>query len=190
MHYTLWLEDGTEVESNVGGSPFEFILGSTGVIEGWNQGLLGMKAGETRTLTVPPDQAYGEEGSPPNIPPNATLTFEVKVLTIGPCPGLVIEDLEIGTGTEAGEGNAVSVDYTVWSDNGTQLDSTGMGAPLVFTVGQGEVIKGLDQGIVGMRVGDQRQLIIPPDLGYGDEAFKDLPANSNLKCEVELLAVR
>ncbi len=82
VYYTLWLEDGTQVESNVGGSPFRFTLGAGQVIKGWDQGLVGMKVGETRTLTLPPDLAYGEEGSPPKIPPNSTLTFEVQMLAI------------------------------------------------------------------------------------------------------------
>lgn len=83
VYYTLWLEDGTEVESNVDGTPFQFILGAGKVIKGWDQGLVGMKVGETKTLTIPPDLAYGAEGSPPKIPPNATLTFEVELAGIG-----------------------------------------------------------------------------------------------------------
>jgi FKBP-type peptidyl-prolyl cis-trans isomerase len=105
-------------------------------------------------------------------------------------PGLLIEDLEIGEGAEAVKGSAVSVDYTVWSDNGTQIAATGLGLPLVFTLGENEVMEGLDQGIVGMKVGGKRLLTIPPNLGYGETAFKDLPANSTITCEVVLLAVR
>jgi len=82
VYYTLWLEDGTQVESNVGGNPFKFTLGAGDVIKGWDQGLVGMKVGETRTLTIPPDLAYVEAGSPPKIPPNATLTFEVELLAV------------------------------------------------------------------------------------------------------------
>jgi FKBP-type peptidyl-prolyl cis-trans isomerase len=81
VYYTLWLEDGTQVESNVGASPFEFILGEGDVIKGWDEGMVGMKVGETRTLTVPPDLAYGAVGRG-SIPPNATLTFEVKLVGI------------------------------------------------------------------------------------------------------------
>ncbi len=106
--------------------------------------------------------------------------------------GLVIEDLEIGgqDAEEAVVGSAVSVDYTVWSENGTEIASTGWGIPLVFTVGEGEVIEGLDRGVVGMRKGGKRRLTIPPALGYGEQAFQDLPANSTIICEVTLLAVR
>ena len=82
VYYTLWLEDGTQIESNVGGDPFKFTLGQGDVIKGWDEGLVGMKVGETKTLTLPPELAYGEGGSPPKIPPNATLTFEVKLLAV------------------------------------------------------------------------------------------------------------
>ncbi len=82
VYYTLWLEDGTQVESNVGSTPFKFVLGAGRVIKGWDEGLVGMKVGEKRTLTIPPDKAYGSQGSPPKIPPNATLTFEVQLAGI------------------------------------------------------------------------------------------------------------
>jgi FKBP-type peptidyl-prolyl cis-trans isomerase len=87
VYYTLWLEDGSQVESNVGGDPFKFTLGAGDVIKGWDQGLVGMKVGETRTLTIPPDLAYGEEGvydkeGNETIPPNATLKFKVKLLAV------------------------------------------------------------------------------------------------------------
>jgi FKBP-type peptidyl-prolyl cis-trans isomerase FkpA len=82
VYYTLWLEDGTKVQSNVGGSPYEFTLGAGGVIKGWDQGLAGMKVGGTRQLTIPPDLAYGAAGNSSSIPPNATLTFEVELVAI------------------------------------------------------------------------------------------------------------
>ena len=82
VYYTLWLKDGTEIESSSEAAPFKFTLGAGEVIKGWDKGLVGMKVGGTRTLTIPPDLAYGEEGSPPKIPPNATLTFEVKLLAV------------------------------------------------------------------------------------------------------------
>ncbi|MBN2098016.1 MAG: FKBP-type peptidyl-prolyl cis-trans isomerase [Dehalococcoidia bacterium] len=81
VYYTLWLEDGTQVESNVGGDPYKFTLGAGEVIKGWDEGLVGMKEGETRTLTIPPEQAYGAIGQG-DIPPNATLTFEVKLVAV------------------------------------------------------------------------------------------------------------
>jgi FKBP-type peptidyl-prolyl cis-trans isomerase len=81
VHYTGWLKDDTQFESSVGGQPYRFTLGQGRVIQGWDQGLVGMKVGGTRRLTIPPKLAYGEAGSGP-IPPNATLTFEVELLAV------------------------------------------------------------------------------------------------------------
>lgn len=81
VHYTGLLEDGTQFDSSVGGDPYEFVLGAGEVIPGWDQGLVGMQAGGTRKLTIPPDLAYGTSGSGP-IPPNATLIFEVELVEI------------------------------------------------------------------------------------------------------------
>ena len=81
VHYTGWLKDGTEFDSSVGGDPFQFTLGAGRVIKGWDQGLVGMKVGGTRKLTIPPRLAYGSTGSG-SIPPNATLIFEVELLSV------------------------------------------------------------------------------------------------------------
>jgi FKBP-type peptidyl-prolyl cis-trans isomerase len=82
VDYTGWLRDGTKFDSSVGSEPLQFTLGQGEVIEGWDQGVAGMKVGGTRILYIPPDLAYGEEGSPPKIPPNATLKFKVKLLAV------------------------------------------------------------------------------------------------------------
>jgi FKBP-type peptidyl-prolyl cis-trans isomerase len=81
VYYTLYLEDGTLVQSNATGDPFKFTLGAGTVIKGWDQGLVGVKVGGTRQLTIPPDLAYGAAGNR-SIPPNATLTFVVQLLAI------------------------------------------------------------------------------------------------------------
>ena len=83
VHYAGWLADGTQFDSSKEKQdPFEFTLGKKEVMDGWEVGLRGMKVGGKRKLTVPPALAYGEEGAGDTIPPNATLTFEVELLSV------------------------------------------------------------------------------------------------------------
>jgi len=82
VHYTGTLLNGTQFDSSVGKAPFEFALGQGAVIKGWDEGVVGMKIGGKRKLTIPWDKAYGEAGSPPKIPPKAALKFDVELLGI------------------------------------------------------------------------------------------------------------
>jgi FKBP-type peptidyl-prolyl cis-trans isomerase FkpA len=82
VHYTGWLADGTEFDSSRGGEPFAFPLGVGYVIPGWDAGLVGMRVGGRRRLTIPPHLGYGAQGAGALVPPHATLTFEVELLDI------------------------------------------------------------------------------------------------------------
>lgn len=103
-------------------------------------------------------------------------------------------DLRVGTGTTASNGRLLTVSYTGWiydptrtDGKGTQFDS---GPSLQFTLGAGNVIRGWDLGVVGMRVGGQRRLTIPPELAYGSAGRGSIPPNASLVFDVELLNVQ
>ena len=104
---------------------------------------------------------------------------------------LQIEDLTVGSGAEAKIGSSVAVHYTGWLTDGKKFDSSlDRKQAFTFTLGQGRVIQGWDQGVVGMKVGGKRKLTVPPDLGYGPRGYPPvIPANATLVFEVELLRV-
>jgi FKBP-type peptidyl-prolyl cis-trans isomerase FkpA len=101
------------------------------------------------------------------------------------------QDLVVGQGDEAVTGKRVSVHYTGTLTSGTKFDSSlDRGEPFTFKLGAGNVIKGWDQGVPGMRVGGKRKLTIPAELAYGDRGFgKIIPPGSTLVFEIELLSV-
>ena len=127
--------------------------------------------------------------SPPGAtqsPPGASAT-EVTM-----SDGLKYTDEQIGTGAVATAGKTAVVHYTGWLENGTKFDSSlDRNQPFSFPLGAGQVIKGWDEGVQGMKVGGKRTLIIPPDLGYGARgAGGVIPPNATLKFEVQLLDVK
>jgi FKBP-type peptidyl-prolyl cis-trans isomerase FkpA len=119
--------------------------------------------------------------------------------TIGPAAEqLIVTDAKFGTGREAVTGSTVSVHYTGWlyrpmakGRKGRKFDSSrDRGDPLEFQLGAGQVIKGWEQGVNGMKIGGKRTLIIPSNLAYGARAMPNIPANSALIFDVELLDVK
>src|SRR3989344_8623695 len=106
--------------------------------------------------------------------------------------GLVVQDLGVGNGATAKSGDTIAVHYTGWLTTGQKFDSSvDRGEPFVFQLGAGQVIRGWDEGVQGMKVGGKRKLTIPASLGYGSQgAGGIIPPNATLLFEVELLAIR
>jgi peptidylprolyl isomerase len=204
VHYTGWLFDesapdnkGAKFDSSLDrNDPFDFPLGAGHVIQGWDEGVQGMKEGGQRTLIIPAEMGYGASGAGDDIPPNATLMFEVRLLKVIRTD---ITDTKLGEGDEAREGQQVTVHYTGWlfdknadGNKGTKFDSSrDRDEPFDFPLGMGRVIQGWDMGVQGMKVGGQRTLIIPPEMGYGRRgAGGVIPPNATLVFDVELLKVK
>jgi len=113
--------------------------------------------------------------------------------TTGQSPTMLqATDLQVGTGAEAKAGDTVTVNYIGTLADGTKFDSSyDRNQPFTFTLGAGDVIKGWDLGVVGMKVGGKRKLVIPPELGYGDQGAGSLiPPGATLVFEVELLEIK
>jgi FKBP-type peptidyl-prolyl cis-trans isomerase len=106
--------------------------------------------------------------------------------------GLEYWDIKVGTGAVASAGMKVKVDYTGWLTNGKKFDSSvGTGRPFDFLLGGGQVIKGWDEGVAGMKVGGKRQLRIPPDLAYGEKGYSPvIPPNATLIFDVQLVEAK
>jgi peptidylprolyl isomerase len=106
--------------------------------------------------------------------------------------GLEYWDIKVGTGAVAQTGQHVKVDYTGWLTDGKMFDSSvGTGHPFDFMLGAGQVIKGWDEGVVGMKVGGKRQLRIPPDLAYGAKGYPGvIPPGATLIFDVQLVDVK
>ncbi|MDP3956765.1 MAG: FKBP-type peptidyl-prolyl cis-trans isomerase [bacterium] len=149
---------------------------------------------------------YSAKFADNNIPENSTTTqaeaststdigslFDKNPMasTTTPQGSLKIEDEKVGTGVEAKAGDSITVNYLGTILDGTKFDSSyDRGTPFTLTLGAGQVIKGWDQGLLGMKVGGKRKLTIPSDLAYGAQSPSPaIPANSTLVFEVELLKI-
>jgi FKBP-type peptidyl-prolyl cis-trans isomerase len=103
--------------------------------------------------------------------------------------GLKVEDIECGDGAEAEGDSVVVVHYVGTLENGTEFDSSRDGEPVPLTLGVGQLIRGFEEGIKGMKENGIRKLTIPPELGYGSQGSGDIPADATLIFEIELISV-
>ena len=126
-------------------------------------------------------------------PSTTTAPMDLTLTPGEPLPTeLVITDIVVGTGAEATPGSTVSVNYVGALPDGTVFDaSANHGGAFTFPLGAGQVIRGWDEGVVGMKVGGKRRLVIPPHMAYGNQAVGGvIPANATLLFEVELVSVQ
>ena len=173
--------------------PYSYLIGNPNVILGWAQGLKGIKKGGVRELMIPYELAYGKEGSPTKgIAPMQDLKFKIECLYIvkkGKEGEIESTDVVIGPGQRAGTADFVKVHYTGRFLNGLKFDSSygkSPETPLGFRLGKGDVIKGWDDGILGMKIGGKRNLIIPPLLAYGINGNEAIGPHQVLEFDVEL----
>lgn len=120
------------------------------------------------------------------------MEFQPSAKAVTTTSGLKYDVIQPGNGTQATAGKVVSVHYTGWLEDGSKFDSSrDRGQPFEFVLGRGQVIKGWDEGVAGMKVGEKRKLYIPSDLGYGTRGVPGvIPPKSTLIFEVELLDVK
>lgn len=193
MVYTGTLANGTQFDSNVGGMPFHLWLGGGEVIRGWDEGLVGLKAGGKRRLSIPWNMAYGEQAMGDKIPAKSDLYFDVELLALIPANEvstvIVLSDKK-GTGRAAKAGDVVTVKFVGTLPDGTKFDTTDeYGGKYSFTVGSGSIVSGFNAGVIGMQVGGKRKIRLPPAVGRNEMQAVTVPQNSILDFEIELTAI-
>ena len=201
--------DGVEFDNSYERQPFPITLGAGGVIQGWEEGLLGAKQGERVQLDIPSDLAYGEQARGDVIGENEDLTFVIDVRSVvgqadpGDAPtepgvplsegalDTTFEVLEDGEGDTLELGDTALIRYVNFrGDNGVALETNWSNDPLQIPYDEA-LLPGLLEGMEGMKVGERRAITIPPDDGFGAEGNPQggLPANTDMIFVIELLGV-
>ena len=216
INYVGYLRDeskadkkGTKFETS--SAPFSFLLNVDSRIQGWDLGILGMKVGGKRTLEIDSSLAWGKDGRKDNagnvlVPANTSVVYDIELTAVNATPPAqttqpaykVIDDV-IGTGTlAAAKGHTLSVQYTGYLYNDNVTDKKGLrfdtsritGTPFSVKLGENKVIQGWETGLLGVKAGGKRTLIIPADQAYGGNAQgSSIPANAPLIFEIEVISV-
>src|SRR3954447_2313877 len=209
-------QDGTEFDNSYDrGQTFPVTIGQTSVIQGWTQGLVGIKAGGRRQLDIPASLAYGDQGSGDKIKPGDALSFVIDAVSV--TPGVAVpdanpadkpkvdiptnqkvsevttKDLVTGTGAEAKPCQTAYLQITAYrGDTGEELQSTWTnGQPTAVTLDQ-QTIPGLVQGVEGMKVGGRRLITVPPADAFGETGNTGvgLPSGADLVLVVDLVQLK
>lgn len=188
MDYTGTLMNGKKFDSSIGRAPFSFRLGEGEVIEGWDKGIVGMKVGGKRVLVIPAKMGYGANGTPDgSIPPNSTLKFVVELRRID---NVTVTTLRAGKGPGAKSGDTVTIHYKGLFKDGKEFDSSyKRNEPFPVQLGAHQTVPGFEMGLMGIKAGEKRRILIPAVLGYGARAIGPIPANTDLIFEIEALKV-